>query len=152
MNLTEHFTLEEFVHSNMADRRGIDNTIPPELIEVATLTCDLGERIRAHLSTVAEVDCPIEVTSGYRCVVLNTTVGGQPGSDHMRALALDFKCPTFGSPLDICRSLLPVIDDLNIGQLIYEGDWVHVSIRPVTQSQNRVLTIKSGRKSLGIQG
>lgn len=144
MRLSEHFTLSEFTASDTALRLGVDNSLPPELLENARSTVAMLEIIRAYLSKIAGRDVPLIVTSGYRCAELNRAIGSRDSSDHRSAQAADFKAPAFGTPLEICQALIEQIDTFGIGQLIYENTWVHVSTRPQAKSINRVLTA-SGR-------
>lgn len=141
MQLTPHFSLEELT---ITDHRWIDNTLPVELLGEAKLTAQFMETIRSELSRVAGHDVPIEVTSAYRCPALNTAVGSKPTSDHPHMAAVDFKCPSFGSPRDVARALVPLVNVLGIGQLIYEIDWCHVSRIRVMNPINRILTINRG--------
>ena len=141
MNLSTHFTLKEFTDSDTALRLGIDNTLPVELTDNAKATADLMERIRAFLSDRAGNEVPIDITSGYRCLELNRSIGSHDNSDHRKALACDFRAPTFGTPLEICKALAPAVSVLQIGQLIYEHTWVHVSVRVPDKLINRIITV-----------
>lgn len=157
MNLTRHFSLAEFTASDTAKERGIDNSLPPELMTAALQTAEMLERIRAELSLRAGYTTPLQLSSGYRCPALNAAVGSGPGSDHLRAAAADFTAPSFGTPLQVCRVLAPLVSILSIGQLIYECPtptrrWVHVSTRVPAKVVNRVITIgPGGAVLLGIQ-
>jgi zinc D-Ala-D-Ala carboxypeptidase len=141
--MTPHFTLAEFTASDTAARLGIDNHLPDELAAAAHRTLEMMERIRFH------IDAPISITSGYRCEALNKAVGSKPESDHMMALAVDFKAPKAGTPFAIAASLAPVIKIIGIGQLILEfGTWVHVSTRIPDKLINRVITVdKTGTRA-----
>lgn len=141
MKLSTHFMLAEFTQSDTAQRLGIDNSLPPELLPMAILTAQMMERVRAALRAVAVRDIPIDVTSAYRCGALNEAIGST-GKDHPQMLAVDFKAPAFGTPLAVCKVLLPQMDALGIGQLIYEHTWVHVSSRTPAKLVNRVLTLQ----------
>lgn len=147
MNLSEHFALAEFTASDTAARRGIDNSVPPELMDEARRTCEMLERIRAHLGGV-----PILLTSGYRCPALNTAIGSSGGSDHLKAAAADIKAPAFGTAFEVASSLAPAVDELGIGQLIHEfGSWVHVSTRRPSREVNRIITISNRGTEAGIR-
>src|SRR5687768_12909989 len=120
MQLSEHFTMAEFVESDTATRLGIDNSVPATLLVAAKDTCELLERIRARLSAIAGREIPIVVTSGYRCPALNAAVGSNNRtSDHPKAAAADFKAPAFGTPFEICQALVPHVHELGIGQVIH---------------------------------
>lgn len=151
MNLTTHFTLEEFTFSDVAARRGLDNTLPPALREEAERTCELLERIRRFLMQVRGVEIPLLVTSGYRSQDVNAAVGGVATSDHVHAMAADFKAPAFGTPYQVAQALAPHVNDLGIGQLIHEfGSWVHVSTRAQERGANQVITISRRGTELGV--
>jgi len=137
--------LAEFVASDTAARKGIDNSLPDDLREAAHQTLEMMERIRFH------IDAPIAITSGYRCKALNRVVGSRPGSDHTMALAVDFKSPKAGTPFQIATMLAPVIKIIGIGQLILEfGTWVHVSTRIPDKLINRVITVDKDGTRAGI--
>jgi uncharacterized protein YcbK (DUF882 family) len=124
--LTRHITLEEMTDSQTAARRGINNVPPPSSHEHKNLkrTAEVMEEVRTILG-----DQPILISSGYRCPPLNTAVGGSKGSAHMSGLAVDFSCPSFGTPLQICKKLQPYMKALGIDQLIHEyNTWVHLGL------------------------
>jgi zinc D-Ala-D-Ala carboxypeptidase len=152
----EHFTLAEFVASDTAKARGIDNTLPEALEPAAWSTLALLEKIRAELSRQAGRDVPIAISSGYRCLALNVAVGSGPTSDHLKACAADITAPSFGTPLQICKALAPLVSTLGIGQLIYERPrgvakaWVHVSTRMPAKAVNRIITITERDTIVGV--
>ena len=95
MMLTPHFALDEFIVSQEAARRGIDNTPPAEVVDRLRHTAVGLEGVRIRLGA------PIHISSGYRCSELNAAVGGAATSDHLTGDAADFICPGFGSPATI---------------------------------------------------
>ena len=106
MRLTPHFSVEEFVASQTADRRDIDNSLTSNLLASARNTCNGLEQVRSLLGNL-----PILISSGYRSPELNRAVGGSKSSQHMLAQAVDFTCPGFGSVADTieksCRATSP---------------------------------------------
>lgn len=144
-NLTPHFTLEEFTHSQTAARKGIPNVPPTATPERANLQrlAEVMEGVRALLN-----DRPILISSGYRSIRVNKAVGGSKNSAHMSGLAVDFTCPSYGTPLEVCEALEQHMHDLGIDQLIYEyGTWVHLGLTSGTP-RNAMLTIdKNGTRS-----
>lgn len=155
-NLSTHFTVAEFVASSKAAELGIDNRLPDSLLAAARSTAEMLERIRDLLGARAGYTVPIKISSGYRCAALNLAVGSGNTSDHPRAQAADFTAASFGTPLQICRALAPLVQVLGIGQLIYECPtadrrWVHVSTRLPEKQVNRVITIGPNGTMLGIQ-
>lgn len=146
MKLTPNFWLSEFERSGMAARRGIDNSVPVDLLDNVMLAAQMLQRIRGFLSDMAGQDVPIHITSGYRAPALNAAVGGSPRSDHMQALAADWIAPVIGPPSMIVRLLLPHLDALGIGQIIDEfpaggRGWVHTSVKVPDNPINRALVI-----------
>lgn len=148
MNLTKHFTLAELTASNKAKQLGIDNTPPPEIVPRLVMVAEMLERIRSTLN------CPVVVTSGYRCEQLNMAVGGSSTSDHPRGHAADIVSPRYGTATEVAKALAPLVSVLGVGQLILEGvkgkQWVHVSTRVPEKSVNRVITITDAGVQAGI--
>ena len=118
--LTQHFSLEEFTHSQTASRLGIDNDLPIALKAAAIRTCQGLEQVRIVLNANA-----IRISSGYRCKALNDAVGSKDSSQHMRAEAVDFTSP-FATPRRIVETIID--SDVDYDQIILEFDsWVHIS-------------------------
>jgi len=132
MMLSEHFSLEEMTLSQTAVRKAIDNTPSQEVIESLKVTAIGLDRIRSLLNY------PIRVSSGYRSVKLNTAIGGVPTSQHCKGEAVDFTCPEFGTPLEVCQEIVAHATEIGFDQLIQEGQWTHVSFSE--QHRNSVLT------------
>src|SRR5262249_23987307 len=121
MQLTEHFSLEELVASEVAARSGIDNTPPPGIVSNLKTLAEGLERVRAVLGGE-----PIHIKSGYRCRALNAAIGGASDSMHMQGLAADILCPGVGPPLIVCRAI--VTAGIETDQVIYEfRQWCHVA-------------------------
>jgi zinc D-Ala-D-Ala carboxypeptidase len=149
--LTTHFTREEFTFSQTAERLGIDNSLPEHLVDDARKTCAMLERIREYLSDLKGAPVPVLLSSGYRCLKLNRTLGSDDSSDHVIAHAADFRAPAFGTPFQVATTLAPHAAALGIGQLIHEfGRWVHVGRRVPLEAINRVITIDAHGTRAGI--
>ena len=123
--LSPHFTVEEFSQSQTAARLGINNDIPLELYAPAKRTAEGLEQVRLLLRSH-----PIHISSGYRCLALNAALGSKNTSQHVKAEAVDFTCPTFGSVDRIVRAI--VGSTIKYDQVIrefdkYGGGWVHIS-------------------------
>ena len=122
VQLSEHFTLEEATISQTASRLGIDNSSPdPQTITTASRTAVRLETVRVLLNN------PINVDSWIRCLELNRALGSKDTSQHIKGEAVDFICPQFGTPLDICKKLIESKVNVNFDQLILEHTWVHIS-------------------------
>ena len=124
MNLSEHFTLSEFVRSETADRKHIDNTPSPEVVANLRALCrNVLEPARTAFGA------PIYITSGYRCPALNAAVGGKPTSQHLRGEAADLQVKGVKN----LRKLYNIIKSHGVfDQLLYETNrtgarWLHVS-------------------------
>lgn len=126
MQLSPHFTLEEFTHSATAFRKKIDNTPSQESIaNIRYLCAHVLEPIRAHFGA------PVVITSGYRCPSLCRAIGSKPTSQHTaqrQDAAADFHVVGHSN-----RDVVEWIrDNLDFDQLILEGPpgsrgWIHCS-------------------------
>ncbi|SRR5699024_5625751 len=122
--MTPNFKLYEFTRSATADRLKIDNKPEQEhLFHLYTLAGVL-EQLRSALGG------PIIISSGYRNPELNKAVGGSPTSAHALGLAVDFTCPSFGTPTEVVDFIKA--SNFNYDQLILEfsGDknWIHLGL------------------------
>jgi hypothetical protein len=141
LNLSPHLTLYDFVWSGVAQQLGINNNLPPVLLDAAKRTAAMFECICPELSTQAGYGVQVFLSSAYRSPALNAAIGSRPSSEHTKALALDFTAPSFGSPLVVCRALLPFHARLGVGRITPEYSWVHVSSRAPANPVNRVWTL-----------
>ncbi len=137
--LSEHFSLPELTFTQ---QRGLDNTPTPEVVTALRETAAILEQVRAFLGGK-----PITVTSGYRSLAVNSAVGGVSNSAHVLGRAADFICPSFGTPLEVCRAIAG--SNIAFDQLIHEfGAWVHIAWAPGPRRQ--VLTIDAGGTRAGL--
>jgi hypothetical protein len=116
--MTPHFSLSELTFSQTAVRNGIPNEPDDEQKENLSALCvKILEPARAEVGA-------IRVSSGFRCPIVNTLVGGSPSSQHMKGQASDLV--PVSAPL---RELfLWIFENAPFDQLIWEfGRWVHVS-------------------------
>ena len=109
--LTKHFTLEEFSHSSTAKARGIDNTVPKQLVPALRNLC---ERVLEPLRE--RVKEPVIISSGYRCPALNRAVGGSNTSQHMKGEA----CDIYVEDVEKLRKWFAILMDGDFDQLIFE--------------------------------
>lgn len=143
MRLSEHFALSEFTASQTAARLGIDNTPPPEIIAELRETAAMMEQARRRLGNKV-----ITITSGFRCLALNRAIGSGDTSAHVRGMAADFICPSFGSPMEVAAAI--VQSDIAYDQVIHEFDsWVHIGRSPGLP-RRMVLTIDRAGTSYGL--
>jgi hypothetical protein len=146
MNLSKHFTIEEFTKSQTGERLGIDN-VPTEahLVNMKRLCEDVLEVVRESLG-------PIHVNSGYRGSALNKAVGGAATSQHCNGEAADIEIP--GTPNgDLAKWIAA---NCEYDQLILEcykkgqptSGWVHVSYKAEgNRKQELTATVLGGKMS-----
>lgn len=139
--LSPHFTLQEFIRSDLATRHGIDNTPSQSVLENLKLLAETLERVRAIL------DRPLYISSGYRSPKLNKVAKGSKTSAHMRGCAADFECPGFGTPEAVVGELAKHVGELGADQIILEfppNGWVHIGISDAGAPRGQVLTYSGG--------
>jgi hypothetical protein len=129
MKKYNYFDLAEFIKSDTAKKRGIDNTPSFEIVD------HLNELVREILEPLrAAYGAPIRVSSGYRCSALNTAVKGAATSVHMIGYAADLQV---SGSFDKFRDF--VVDWLKstgkkFDQLLIESDkktgakWIHIGL------------------------
>lgn len=140
LHLSDHFTLAEFEKSATAKVNGIDNTCPSQYIP------NLEQLCKTILEPLREfVGQPIIISSGYRCNLLNTKVGGVYSSQHTLGEAADILIPktTYTNwddnlahtDMDIAHKWFDWLKhNVNFDQLILETSngkdyWIHISCR-----------------------
>lgn len=136
------FTLEEMTVSQTAARLGINNVPKGAVLDNLRSTAIKMVEVRKLLGNK-----PIIVSSGYRSPELNKVIpGSSDTSAHTKGYAVDFTCPGFGTPLEICEAIAKSRTMDSVDQLIHEfGSWVHISFDP--RNRRQVLTInRSGTK------
>lgn len=150
MQISEHFTLEEFLKSQTAARLGIDNTPSDAVIRNLQALChNVLEPVRLHYMR------PVVISSGYRSALLNHRIGGAATSQHRNGEAADFEVPGVAN-LEVARWMEK---QLNYDQLILEfytpgqpnSGWVHVSWRKPYRNQE-LTAVKRGGKTVYLPG
>jgi zinc D-Ala-D-Ala carboxypeptidase len=124
MQLSEHFSLEEFIRSDTAKQLGNDNKPTATHLANLKVTAAGFEKVRTLLG-----GDPLKIMSGYRNPVVNKAVGGTPTSAHPLGFAGDFRHPSL-TPLECARMIRD--SDLMFDQLILETSRkvVHLSFEP----------------------
>jgi hypothetical protein len=129
MNLSPNFTLEELTVSEIAARKGLDNT--PNATEVANLVrvAELLEQVRALLGK------PILVNSAFRSKQVNDAVGSRDTSQHRLGCAADIRVPGL-TPKQVVQACIDA--KLPFDQVIEEFDsWTHISVPNTKEQQPR---------------
>ena len=139
MKLSENLTLAEFIKSDTAKRKGIDNSPTAEhLLAAKELATNIFQPIREHFGK------PIFISSGYRSEALNKAIKGSSTSQHSKGEAIDIDQDGHGKP-DNRDIFYWIKDNLEFDQLIWEfgtdqdPDWVHVSYKRKERNRGEVL-------------
>ena len=142
MNLSEHFSLEELTHSDLAARKGINNDPSSDVLDNLRRLANLLEQVRKCLGK------PISINSGFRCKQLNDAVGSKDTSQHMIGCAADIRVSGM-TPDQVVKAIIQ--SNIQYDQMIREFDsWVHISVpnKPDQTPRNQTLIIdKSGTRS-----
>lgn len=139
MQLSEHFTLAEATISQEAMRRGINNTPSPDIVSNMVKAANRLEQVRSVLNF------PIHINSWFRCLDLNRAIGSSDSSSHVQGWAIDFICPNFGTPREVCIAIAK--SGLAFDQIIYEGTWTHISFDPRMRGNVLTAVFKPGEKT-----
>ena len=127
----KNFELYEFIESDVAKRRNIDNTPSFDIVE------HLEELVEKFLQPLRNaIGLPIHVNSGYRCQRLNTAVGGSSTSAHLIGYAADITCPlmAFSKFVNYVKTWVAK-NNIKFDQLIIETDktsgatWLHIGLK-----------------------
>ena len=133
VRLAKNFTLYELLRSEAATRHKIDNSIPLDCWE-GSLFRNLILLAETVLQPVRDKFGLVWITSGYRCEMLNTLVGGSQTSDHKECLAADILTPGM-SNYNLAQW---IFENCEVDQVILEfDDWVHVSVAGVATGEHR---------------
>ena len=137
MDLTPNFSLGELSHSDVALRRGYDNTPNErETANLKRLAETLLEPARAMLGV------PMHVNSGFRCASVNAAVGGARNSAHMDGRACDF-VPVGMDLLEAFTKLAH--SDLPYDQIIIECNaWIHLAVAELGTDSRRQAMVAGG--------
>lgn len=125
--MSRYFKLEEFLRSDTAIRKKIDNSPSWEVVNNLS-------RLAAFLDELREAwGSGIRVSSGFRCYALNNAVGGVQGSAHQYGNAADIS-PVNGKMNEFEAFLKKWLKGRKFDQCIWEtskstgGRWVHFSL------------------------
>ena len=141
MKLSPNFSLQELTFSQIAARRGLDNTPPPKVK-------DNLERLAFFLEQVRKLfNKPLLISSGYRSREVNEAVGGSKTSQHCEGCAADFNVKGM-SPNAVVRAI--VDNGVPYDQVILEFDsWIHISIpniKGATPRKQALIIDNKGRR------
>lgn len=124
--LTEHFSIEEMLHSSYAQKKGIKNIPGTEnyyivLFNLCRLCSILLEPIRTLLGK------PIFINSGFRNEEVNKAVGGVYNSRHLTGCAADLSLKNI-SKSDIEKLKAWSKMNPNVREFIVRDTYLHIAI------------------------
>jgi len=139
VRLSPNFTVEEFIKSDTAERKSLDNSIRDH--NIFDNAVNLAENI---LQPVRDKFGATFIRSGYRSIELNKLIGGASTSQHTLGQAADIEVSSASNYELACW----IRDNLEFDQLILEfytqgkpsSGWVHVSYRADGKNRNGCLT------------
>ena len=138
--MTPNFSLAEMTVTNTGLDNAVSNAHKANLLKTARMM----EVVRQVLGNK-----PIKVNSAYRSPTVNKAVGGVPNSAHAIGYAVDFVCPAFGNPYQICLALQKA--GIPFDQIIHEKRrWVHISFDPRNRKQLLTLMPEGSKYLTGI--
>lgn len=135
------FKLDEFVRSNTAKAKKIDNTPNEVIIEhLKALVDNTLDPLREKWGK------PIHVNSGYRCPALNKAVGGATNSGHMYGFAADIDAGSKTSNQKLWHLVLD--NNIPFTKMINEQDysWLHIAFDAKNISKIKLKAVKKNGK------
>ena len=137
--LSEHFSLGEFTISAKAMppecKSYLEKGFNPENYKALKYSATKMEKVRALLNQ------PVIINCGLRTVEWEHYRGRKGTSQHVTGQAIDFVCPAFGKPIDICKFLVKHQAEIEWDQIIQEHGWVHISFVENSKPRGTVLTL-----------
>jgi hypothetical protein len=122
-----NFKPEDFIKSNTASEKGIDNTPNQNQLIAGMVLADKMQELRN------KINLPITISSGFRSTKLNKAIGGAPSSWHMQFLACDFNI----KGLDSYKAVLKIKESkVSVDKCFVERNCVHIQTC-MDQSKNR---------------
>lgn len=172
--LTDNFWLSELC---VTTHREIDNTPPPDVILRLSITARRAQKIRYLLGnktmTVSsgyrcpELNCVVGGAMTKESLLQIARLGKctdaqnyatkriyecnyqQQDSQHVTGDAIDWRCPSFGTPYEVCKFLEHEMGKgLPIDQLIQEFGWVHTGF-PLNEDNSRQQLLTLNRNTGG---
>ena len=132
--MSENFTLGEYLKSQTATRKGIDNT--PNMEQFLNLEA-LSKNVMQPVRGIYGV--PLIVTSGLRVLELNREIGSWDGSQHVDGEAADFE-PIGNVDLEeLWRDI--VLGTIPFDQCILEfppTGWIHISHKRNKEQRGKI--------------
>ena len=142
MKKYKYFELDEFIRSDTAKKKNIDNTPSFEIVNhLEELVENVLEPLRAAYGM------PIKISSGYRCPALNRAVQGSTTSVHMIGYAADLQVGgSFNKFRDFVlewfRKTGTRFDQLLLEENKKTGaKWIHIGLKSNTGQQRGMINV-----------
>lgn len=138
MGKFKYFELNEFIRSDTAKQRGIDNTPSFEIVDhIEELIAKILEPLREAYGK------PITISSGYRCPKLNQAVGGVATSAHKVGYAADIKVKDIENLFNFVTEWVKA-NGIMFDQIFIEtkgsSKWLHVGFKNQNGLQRRMIS------------
>lgn len=149
--LSVNFSLKEFIKSDTATRKGLDNTPTPEVVSnLQVLVNEIIQPLRTSYDKV------VTINSGYRSPEVNASVGGSKTSDHCKGMAVDIEIEGVANG-DLAQY---IVDTHKFTQVILEfytqgvpdSGWVHVSYDKDNLKCEVLTAVKQDGKTIYMKG
>ena len=149
--LSEHVSAATFTKSTTGEKKGIDNSLPDDMLQPAQDFCvNCFEKMRIVLG-----EKRVNIHSGFRSKELNVAVKGSKTSDHMKANAMDFDC---NDRMELPQTFKQILQsDMKWKQLLIEGitdenpegSWIHIAYNTALPDDQQKMEIKIVRFDTG---
>lgn len=143
MQISPHFTLQELIVSNAAQKLHLNNNPPPTVIpNMQNLCNNVLEKVRVHFGK------PVNILSCYRSSEVNEKVGGSSDSQHITGEAADFIVKGVSNK-DVAEWIIENVDyDQVILEFYSDGQgWVHASYNSNgSQRKQKFIVTKSANE------
>ena len=143
MQLTEHFSFEEFTTTEMRGMVDTNTAQAQNYLPALRVTAQLLEQVRAVLGGQ-----PLVVDSGFRCPELNQLVGGSPFSQHVIGEAVDFRAPEWTDEQKMDALVSIQNSGIRFHQLLIENGCLHIAQPHPNDVQGEVAYWNAGVKQI----
>ena len=153
MQLTKNFELDEFLHSDLADKKNISNL--PSKTEEKEVYENLQKLAIAMQALRDEFGRPIFISSGFRSKKLNELVGGVESSHHRLGLACDFYISNISSNRALVEHISTILlsQKIRFDQIIMypKESFIHLSVASTFRAECKICKYGNNGKRVGYE-
>jgi len=149
---TKGVTLLTCIRSSRAKQKGIQNypgiDSSQKYMQASEIMVNLNNVISNCIDPLFTQYPNLQISSGYRCIELNTAITGSKDSEHRFGKAIDFQVP--GTPTYQIFNHI-VNNNIPYNQLIWEypeynkGSWIHISYIEGGNNFNRTIASQNSK-------